>query len=207
MKNIILIGNVASGKTTLMPHLAKILNAGVVDADNLFQTSNPFAKQFLADMQRWALTCELWMTYERLQIMNRAINENQDRNLLVDSGLPMSWVYAYSHFANGIMSQQEWDLYSKLYDDLTQNLHKNVQIIRLKYPINLLMERLKKRGRDYELKYYTEDYLNRLENGIDAFCQKFEKENVSIVTLTQAEIGDLDKNGFEIEKIKSKINA
>lgn len=201
-----IIGNIAAGKSTLMPILTKKFDAEFVDADNLFQTSDPFATPYLADMKRWAFANELWLTYERVKLLKTA-KENQQGLLIIDSGLLMSWVYTYSHLLVGNITEDEWNLYKSMYDVLTQDLFSNTHVIRLRYSMDTLMERLKKRGRDYELAFYTREYLAQIELGLSALIEKLEKHHVNIITIDEESIQDFEKNKDEAAALVATVEA
>ena len=193
-----IIGNVGAGKSSALKMVAECLQAKPVDADNLFQTSDPFAKDFLNDNQRWALANELWLTKERADLLRKELTLEDSEWLVVDSGLLMSWVYTYSHLLVGKMTQDEWDLYEDLFDALTQGIESEI-VIWLDYKMSTLLQRIEKRGRDYELEYYSETYLRQLNQGIDALVEKLAKTNTRLIRITEAEVADFvtDKQGVK----------
>lgn len=201
-----IIGNIGSGKTTLLPILEKSLGASVIHADNLFQTTNPFRDQFLSDMPRWAFSNELWLTVERVKIYKKHLEENVSPIVLIDSGLLMSWVYAYSHVLVGKMSKEEWDLFDTLFQDLTKDVLKESSVIFLDYSIPTLMKRIHKRGRDYEVAMYTEEYLSQLQGGLAALIKKLEKQSVTIIRFSEEQAGDFEsdnnKQKFILQEVK-----
>lgn len=200
-KTLTIIGNVASGKSTLMPILTKALKAHAVDADDLFQTRDPFAKPFLSDMSRWAFANEMWLTLERVKIMREALKPRGHRLTIVDSGLLMSWVYTYSHLLVGKISQDEWNLYHELYDELTDGMFANTHVVKLSYSMDTLMSRLKKRGRDYELAFYTREYLGQLELGLAALHKKLLEKRVKVIEIHETVALDFEANQQEAKKI------
>ena len=203
-KNITVIGNVASGKSTLVPVLARALEKKPVFADDLFQTRDPFRVKFFNDMSRWSLANELWLTKERVKLLTSY--NSKDKGVIIDSGLLMSWVYAYSHFETGKMDLDEWQLYSELYDVLSQDLLKEMVVVRLSFPIETLMKRLKKRGRKYELEFYNPAYLGEIESGIEALEQKLEQGNQKVITLDNSQLGKLPfQTANFIDQIKAVL--
>lgn len=206
-KTLTIIGNVASGKSTLMPILVKSLGAHAVDADDLFQTSDPFAKPYLADMKRWAFANETWLTIERIKILRAELGKRKQGITIIDSGLLMSWVYTYSHLLVGNITDDEWNLYHTLYDELTDGLFKNTHVVKLSYSMDTLMERLKKRGRDYELAFYTREYLGQLELGLSALHEKLTSKDVKVIEVTEEFVTDFENNPDDAKKIITHISA
>lgn len=206
-QTLTIIGNVASGKSTLMPILTNALGAHAVDADDLFQTSDPFSKPYLADMKRWAFANETWLTMERIKILRTELAKKKQGLTIIDSGLLMSWVYTYSHLLVGNITDDEWALYHGLYDELTDGLFQNTHVVKLSYSMDTLMERLKKRGRDYELAFYTREYLGQLELGLSALHEKLKEKNVKVIEIDETFALDFEKNPEEAKKISTHISA
>lgn len=207
--NLTIVGNIAAGKSTLMPYLSRSLKAKPVDADNLFQTSDPFAKPFLADMRRWAFINELWLTKERAIILRKAIEAEKKKRketlLVIDSGLLISWVYTYSHVLVETMTNEEWELYKHMFDTLTHGLLEDTYVIKLNYNITTLMERLKKRGRDYELAFYTREYLGQIELGLTALEEKLKQDRIQIINIDEEEFPDFEHSLEQRKSIVTKV--
>lgn len=195
-----IIGNVASGKSTAMPLLIEALQGHPLYADDLFQTLDPFREQYLEDIKRWAFTNELWLTYERSKMIHEHSTDTE-KTIIVDSGLLMSWVYTHSHLLVGNISLEEWNFYEKLYDQFANGYMTNSCVVRLKYSIDTLMNRLKKRGRDYELEYYTREYLEQLEEGLVALEKKLQQLGAKIITIDEEEVADFEANEKDREKL------
>ncbi len=202
-----IIGNIASGKSTLMPILVKSLGAHAVNADELFQTTDPFAKPYLADMKRWAFANETWLTMERIKILRTELEKKNKGITVIDSGLLMSWVYTYSHLLVGNITDDEWQLYHTLYDELTGNLFQNTHVVKLSYSMDTLMERLKKRGRDYELAFYTREYLGQLEMGLSALHEKLRAKNVKVIEVTEEFITDFENDPKDTQTLVTHIST
>lgn len=187
---ITIIGNVASGKTSAAPLIVEALGADFLDADTLFQTEDPFRELYLQNTKRWALTNELWLTMRRAELLEQAIAMNSGKPLVIDSGLLMSWVYTYSHLAVGNISQEEWELYEKVYNSVTKNVLSELTVIHLNYSMPTLLKRLKQRGRDYELAYYTRDYLMQLEMGLCELTRSLSLNGCKLIEINHKDIPD-----------------
>ncbi len=64
---ITIIGNIASGKSTIAHFLAKQLDADLVMADELYKT-NPFFQNAVVDRSRWSLASDLWFLMKRVEM-------------------------------------------------------------------------------------------------------------------------------------------
>ncbi len=203
-KVLTIIGNVGSGKSSAMPVIVETLEAHPIYADDLFQTTDPFAKRYLKDIKRWSFTNELWLTLERSEMLTKELSTNTKDWVVVDSGLLMSWVYTFSHLLVGEMDQDEWRLYERLYDRLLEGIRIDV-VVSLRYSMDTLMKRIEKRGRDYELEYYTRDYLGQLEEGMDALEKKLKQSGVSILRIDEDRIEDFVKNVNDTNRLRESI--
>jgi deoxyguanosine kinase len=203
---ITIIGNVASGKTSAAPLIVEALGADFLDADTLFQTEDPFRELYLQNTRRWALTNELWLTMRRAELLEQAISMNSGKPLVIDSGLLMSWVYTYSHLAVGNISQDEWELYEKVYNSVTKNLLSELTVIHLNYSMPTLLKRLKQRGRDYELAYYTRDYLMQLESGLNALITRMNMEGLRVLEVPETKVSDFIAYSEDKDRLINLVN-
>ncbi len=202
---LIIVGNIASGKSTAMALLAKRFGARQIQADELFQTTDPFAKSYLKDIPRWAFTNELWLTVERSTMIHSAIARKTQKLTIIDSGLLMSWVYSYGHHVAKTMNPDEWELYQRLYDAVSQKVLRRTAILMLRYPIPTLMKRMKKRGRAFELQYYNRAYLNQIQKGLDALQEKLKKYHIPIIIVDEHECPDFESNTCDLDLIEKRL--
>lgn len=202
-----IVGNVASGKSTAFNLCIDAFDAHPIQADTLFQTTNPFAKEYLNDLQRWAFTNELWLTFTRANMIANKLDG--EKLTIIDSGFYMSWVYTYGHFANGKITKNEWELYQDLFNYFvsqffTTGVHGAVF---LDYPMPTLFKRLKKRGRDYELTYYSIEYLQQIQDGLNELQNQFRRWGVDFLIIDEQIAIDFVENKSDERKLLSKIDA
>lgn len=206
---VTVIGNIGSGKTTVTPVIARAIKAKRVDADDLFQTIDPFREMYLKDIKRWALANELWLTLERVILIKKYFRERHDRRLVIDSGLLMSWAYTHGHFLAGTMTPEEWRLYRRLFDKIAINLFTSSLVVYLECPVPTLMKRIKKRGRGFELEYYNQTYLQQIDKGLEKLKQKLRRKKIKVITVAESDVLMLDsgkvKMAGAIEKIKGGL--
>jgi len=185
--------------------LAKHFQGKEILADELFQTIDPFAKPYLKDLKRWSFTNELWLTYERSKLIKKELRRRIPKLSIIDSGLLMSWVYSYGHSVSGSMTEDEWELYQKLYDSLSVTILKCVSVVMLDYPIETWIARMKKRGRASELKYYTPEYLRQIQRGLEALKHKLWRHSVPVTIITEKDCPDFEANEKDCEFLIQKV--
>ena len=201
-QNIItIIGNIGAGKTSATPIIAQALDAYAVDADNLFQTSDPFREGYLDNRARWAFTNELWLVFERAKILQRELTQTKHKAVVIDSGLLMSWVYGYSHWLRQTITQEEWHFFMELYDFFTNQFSRQMTVVSLHYPISTLLARIKSRGREFELTYYDQSYLGQIEEGIEALEVRLKSQAVKVIRVDET----LVENFVDDEQGRQKL--
>lgn len=191
-KTLVIVGNIASGKSTATRLLSEHFHLSRVDADDLFQTTDPFREVYLENMSRWAFANELWLTVERVKLIQKQLESSNQKLTVIDSGLLMSWVYTYSHYVNGIITKAEWELYEELYTHLAGHVLSQMMVVKLDYSVETLMKRIKKRGREYELDFYTPEYLKQINTGLEALERKLQKAGVKLLCIQESKIPDFE---------------
>lgn len=185
---ITIIGNIASGKSTLAQRLAGELKADFVAADELFRV-NPFFQQAVTDRARWSLTSDLWFLHERVKLLG-AIDRSGGRTTVVDSGLLAGYAYAAFRTSMKQYTEDEWQLYQTYYHCVTQTTPVSDVVMYLKVDPSLTMERIRLRGRQYELQHYTQEYVEGFERGLEFVVQELKQKHIPViqkkVTTTEA---------------------
>lgn len=199
--SITIIGNIGAGKTTSLPYVAQALDAKIVEADDLFQTLNPFRDMYLKDIKRWGFINELWMTHKRVNLIKTAISQSKKEHIVIDSGLIMSWVYTKSHVLTGKMTTEEWAFFNELFTQWSKFSLKTT-LLYITAPVDVLVKRIQTRGRAYELTMYTPAYLEQIEKGLQDLTANFAGVFDDIITIDYTEIGRLTEKPAQIAFMK-----
>lgn len=110
--------------------------------------------------------------------------------MVVDSGLLMSWVYMYSHLLVGEIDRDEWGLYEQVYKRLEKGVKTDV-VVRMDYPVEVLLERIKRRNRDYELEFYTRKYLEDRNKGLGELDEKLGRGGVKVLRVDESVVAEV----------------
>lgn len=202
-KIITIIGNVASGKSTLTKLLTQNLQGIEVPADELFK-KNPFFQLAVQDRAKWSFESDLWFLMERVKIAEKYPKLLKKNNVIIDSGLPMSWIYANSRIYKNYYNNDQWLLYKSFFEKLTINTMFPDVIVFLNSDISLLMQRIKQRNREFEVKYFTHEYLNDLQKSILEFI-KIIKKKTKIITIDSVRI-DMINQQKQLHNLIKKIH-
>jgi deoxyadenosine/deoxycytidine kinase len=104
-------------------------------------------------------------------------------------------------FAQVTLNNEEYDLYDQLYSYMTVDIPKPDLLIYLQAPIDILIKRIKKRGRSFE-KYITDSYLEKLNSMYLKFFNNYEGSPLLIVN---AEDIDFVNNKVDYQNLLEKI--
>ena len=204
---LVIVGNIASGKSTATKIIANELGLSYIDADDLFQTTDPFREVYLENMSRWAFANELWLTVERVKLIQEQQLQKTEEITVIDSGLLMSWVYTYSHYLNGVITPNEWKLYEELYNHLATHVLSSMMVVKLGYTVPTLMKRIQKRARQYELDFYTEDYLSQIDTGLKALDKVLAKKKIKTLHIAEESIADFESSVTGRDSLLTQVKA
>ena len=104
-------------------------------------------------------------------------------------------------FAEVTLSEEEMGLYDKVYEHLTLDAPSPDLVIYLQAPVEVLLERINKRGNPDE-KFLTVDYLEKLNDAYSKFFLYF--ENAPLLIINASEI-DLEDGGSDYDMLINKI--
>jgi deoxyguanosine kinase len=153
-KHIAIEGPIGVGKTTLCHRLAEVLG-GVVMLEA--PSDNPFLARFYADPVAWALPTQLSFLLQRV----RQARDMTQRDLFAPLLISDFMVEKDRMFAELTLQPDELDLYLQVYQELLSDLPRPDLVIYLYARIDTLLNRIARRGIDYEQSIES-DYLERL---------------------------------------------
>ena len=155
-KYIAIEGPIGVGKTTLANKIAETFN---YDSFLEKPAENPFLKNFYKNPSQSALATQLFFLFQRMQ----QIQDLKQRSLFETVRVADFLIEKDRLFAEVTLSNEEMDLYNKVYDHLTLDAPTPDLVIYLQSPIDVLKDRITKRGNINE-QYLTLDYLERLND-------------------------------------------
>lgn len=155
-------GPIGVGKTTLAELLAREFNGRAILEE---VDGNPFLKDFYRDRKRYAFQTQLFFLLSRYQ---QQIGLRQQD--LFSGAVITDYLFAKDRvFAYINLDENELVLYEQVFRLLDTRIPKPDLVIFLQARSDVLVERIKRRGKDYESSM-DEDYLVRL---VDAYNRYF----------------------------------
>ena len=182
------------GKTTLANKIAETFN---YDAFLEQPSENPFLKNFYRNPSQSALATQLFFLFQRMQ----QIQDLKQRSLFEKVKVADFLIEKDRLFAEVTLSNEEMDLYDKVYDHLTLDAPTPDLVIYLQAPIDVLKDRITKRGNINE-QYLTLDYLEKLN---DAYSRFFLDYNAAPLLIINAADIVLEFNENDYESLVTSI--
>jgi deoxyadenosine/deoxycytidine kinase len=177
---IAVAGNMGAGKSSLVDWLRH--QFGMVP---FFEPNeeNPYLADFYGDMPRWAMSSQLFFLVRRFQIhravVRRAAEDMrpmvQDRTLYEDAE-----VFAAHLHEAGYIDERDWQMYQDLYLTLRDEIRPPDLMIYLRCPLKTLVQRVRRRGRDFEKKI-PRSYLASLERLYEAWHARYDLSPTLVV--------------------------
>lgn len=162
---IVIEGNIGAGKTTLATMLAEKVGARLF----LEQfADNPFLPKFYEDQERYSFPLELSFLAERYNQLNKELR-HQDlfHNVTISDYFFMKCII----FAKSTLADDEFKLYSQIFDIIYKTLPKPDIYVYLHLPVDKLLKNIVHRGRDFE-QTIKGDYLEKIQEGYFSFFKQ-----------------------------------
>lgn len=173
LRYIAIEGVIGIGKTVLATKLAEKLKARLVLEE---VDENPFLANFYEDMRTYALPTQLFFLLSRhrqqQQFSQQALFEEK---VVSDYSFFKDRIFAYIN-----LSEHELKLYEKIYEFLEKDLPKPDLVVYLQAPVEILIERIKKRGRSFEQDFNPE-YLQVVSDAYNRFFLHYDLTPLLIV--------------------------
>lgn len=165
---IAVAGNIGVGKSTLTNLLVERLGwTPFYEAVD----DNPYLADFYQDMRRWSFHSQIFFLASRLrshrEILNHPHPVVQDRSIYEDAE-----IFARNLHQCGNMSDRDYQVYRRLYQEFIQFLPPPDLIVYLKASVPTLLERICRRGRDFE-QDVSPLYLQQLNELYNCWIEDF----------------------------------
>lgn len=167
-KFVAVAGNIGVGKSTLVEMLCSHLGW-----TPFFEpvAENPYLADFYQNMQAWAFHSQIFFLTHRLrahyQLAQFPSSVIQDRSVYEDSE-----IFAHNLFLQGHLRRRDYETYRELYMTLVELLPPPDLVIYLRSSVPTLMDRIARRGRDYE-RSIPPDYLRSLNSLYETWIDNF----------------------------------
>lgn len=186
-------GNIGAGKTTLCNMLSKDWKSKLV----LEQFSdNPFLPQFYQDAERHAFSVELFFMTERHKQLQEAFTQPDLFNPVTIADY---FFIKTLLFAGQNLKEDELHLFKRIFHILNGTFPKPDLLVYLHRPVNVLLQNIAKRGRDYE-QDITAEYLETIQNAYFDYFRTESSVPIIVLDLGDKDFTTNDEIYFEIKK-------
>jgi deoxyguanosine kinase len=170
---IVVEGPIGVGKTSLARRLCDSLGAqGVFEQ----ASDNPFLERFYRNPRAGALPAQLYFLLQRAQQLAALKQSDLFAPLRV-----ADYLFEKDRlFARVTLDDAELALYEQLYARLDVQVPRPDLVVYLQAPVDVLLERIARRGVDYE-QHIERQYLERLNQAYARFFHEFEAAPLLIV--------------------------
>lgn len=176
-KYIAVEGPICAGKTTLAKMLAEDLNGKLILEP---AEKNPFLAEFYKDRAKNAFKTQLYFLLNRYQQQLELRQHDLFKQVVV-----CDYTFAKDMiFAKINLSEDELALYNTVFKLLHERLPKPDLVIYCRAEPRILLQRIKKRGIDYE-RPVTGDYLEDLIDGYNHFFLDYNETPLLVVDTSE----------------------
>lgn len=193
-------GPIGVGKTSLSHAIANTFEYHLLKE---IVDENPFLNKFYEDIAEWSFQTEMFFLCNRY----KQLSDIQKQLLVNDTPVVADYhIFKNLIFAKRTLKPSEYDKYESIYKILTADMPTPNMVIYLHADLDTLMERITKRGREFE-KMISREYMKQLVDDYHTFIEHFEKMHpeIPVIHFNGDEL-DFVKNPQDLQHILSTIN-
>jgi len=173
-------GPIGVGKTTLARRLASTFNYQMLLED---AHENPFLERFYQNPRQSALATQLFFLFQRAQ----KINDLRQADIFEPVRVSDFLIEKDPLFARVNLDNDEFQLYEKVYRQLTIDSPRPDLVIYLQAPTDVLLHRIERRGTNFE-QGMERQYLERLNEVYSEFFLYYDDAPLLIVNASQIDL-------------------
>ena len=173
-------GAIGVGKTTLARQLADTFNYQML-LENAEE--NPFLERFYQNQKNAALATQLFFLFQRSQ----QIEDLRQGDIFEPVRVADFLIEKDRLFAQLNLDKDEFQLYDKVYQQLTIDAPKPDLVIYLQASVDVLLSRIQSRGIEFE-QHIAKDYLASLNEAYSEFFLYYEQAPLLIVNADELDV-------------------
>ena len=189
-------GAIGAGKTSLVNLLEQQYIARVILEEN---DSNPFIAKFYEDQETYSFQTQIFFLLSRYnQYMELAQRDLFNSVVVIDYLFQRDKIFAQLN-----LEDHEYRLYEQIYHLISSKAPKPDLVIFLQASTKVLLERVSKRGREYE-SFMDPDYLDSVNKAFNNFF--FYYSDTPLLVINTNEIDFVEKK-CDLEELINKVNS
>jgi len=167
-----------SGKTTTARLLAERYHSNLLHEETKL---HPFISDFYTDSKKYAFETEinfLLIHYHQLMKADGASLFNSD--VYADFLFDKDWIFADVTLRG---NEREYKLFSELFSYFKKRIRKPDLVVYLRAPTDLIFERIRKRGREFE-KGIEFTYVEAMNSAYEKFFGNYKEAEVKVINVS-----------------------
>lgn len=179
-------GPIGVGKTSLVKRICEEFNAKGIFED---VEANPFIRDFYRDRRKFAFQTQIFFLLNRYQ-QQKELQQQElfEETYIADYIFPKDRIFAYLN-----LDENELALYEQIYQLLDARLIKPDLVIYLQATADVLLQRIKKRGKDFETNLDGE-YLDELVHAYNRFFFYYDETPLLVVNTSEIDFVNSDED-------------
>lgn len=203
-KRLILVsGNIGSGKTSLTERIGERLGWKTAYES---VADNPYLPDFYANMKAWSFHLQVFFLGHRAQ-QHLELFEDPRSTIIDRSIYEDAYIFARALHSMGNINERDYQTYRQVFNLVVKNLPPPSLLIYLKAPVDVLVKRIHKRGREIESSISPE-YLTLLDSYYSDWVANFDL--CPVLTLHTGDLDFVHKTAHMdqvVERIQTKLSG
>ena len=189
-------GAIGAGKTSLVNLLEQQYGARVILEEN---DANPFIAKFYEDQETYSFQTQIFFLLSRYnQYMELAQRDLFNSVVVIDYLFQRDKIFAQLN-----LEDHEYRLYDQIFNLIGSKAPKPDLVIFLQASTEVLLQRVSKRGRDYEA-FMDPDYLDSVNKAFNNFF--FYYSDTPLLVINTNEIDFVEKK-CDLDELIKKVNS
>lgn len=189
---IIVDGVVGSGKTTFMNLLKEELSLSGFEEP---VTDNPLLSKFYHDRKRYSFPLQVFFLNRRFRMLKDAAAMGESS--IMDRSIYGDVIFAKLLHEGGDMERDEFMLYQELLVNMLDHIESPKLMIYLQCDVDTAIQRIEKRGRDYE-QIVERAYWERLNREYEAYFKEYNLSNLLVIDVKNYDLLENESDRREV---------
>jgi len=195
---VIFEGCMGSGKTTTATKLAEKYHSNLLHEETRL---HPFISDFYVDQKKYAFETEVnFLLIHYHQLMKAEASDHFRSDVYSDFLFDKDWIFAEVTLKD---NAREYKLFSELFLYFKKKIRKPDLVVYLRAPTELIVDRIRRRGRDFE-KNIEFSYVDTINSAYDKFFESYKEARVRTLNVTDIDGVSDEELARIIELVKKR---